>query len=467
MLTYDISKAGKMHLYEYICRCIKNDIKSGVIEPGEKFPSKREFARNLGVSIVTVETAYDQLEAEGFIYSVPRRGFFAAAPDEGAKRPVKKSSDPKKSGKTHAPRKVYMADFAGRSTESTLFPFTTWTSVIREVLNDSRIDLMAAPPCNGAYELRDCITQYLREFRGMNVSPEQVVIGAGTEYLYGLLVQLLGSDKTYAVENPGYKKAEQICENHNAKCVRIRMDENGLIPAELEKKHVNIAHVTPSHQFPTGIVMPKKRRKELINWANAAADRYIVEDDYDSELRLSGSSLSPLYSMDNGGRVIYMNTFTRTLCHTIRMSYMILPADLADRFIERLSFYSCTVSNFEQYTLAAFMRSGKFESHINRLKNHYRKKRDLLIAAIKEGNLGTIAEVSGDEAGLHFLLKINTKVPEETLIAHADAKGIRLVPLSGYGATGAKNTYVMSYAAVDASNAKEIMERIYNCSIWK
>ena len=474
MLTYDISKAGKLKLYEYICRKIKEDIKAGNLKQGEKMPSKREFAKNLGVSVVTVETAYDQLLSEGILVSVPRRGFFVDADAVSLGSGVK-ADHSRVQGKTRvstaqgdAPAlgtAPLLADFRGQGTEATLFPLTAWNSMVREVLNDSRVSIMANPPCEGAYALRACIAGYLREFRDMNVKPEQVFIGAGTEYLFGLLVQLLGIDRLYAVEDPGYRKAEQICCSMKARCVRIPLDESGIMPEELERSKAQIVHVTPSHQYPTGIVMPKERRAKLLAWASAGKDRIIIEDDYDSELRLSGAALAPLFSEDTTQSVIYMNTFTRTLCHTARISYMVLPERLAALFKERLSFYSCTVSSFEQYTLAAFIRSGKFESLQNRLKNHYRKKKELLTKALTTGKMAGKATVSGDEAGLHFLLKLNTGLPETTVTDRAAAAGIRLIPLSGWGLTSkdTENTYVCHYASVDASLAGKIAEELSKC----
>ena len=296
----------------------------------------------------------------------------------------------------------------------------------------------------------------------MSVRSEQIIVGAGTEYLYGLLIQLLGNDKVYGVENPGYRKLEKIYGSYGVPCEWISMDEVGIRVEELEEKNVDIIHITPSHQYPTGIVMPVSRRSELLQWAADKEERYIIEDDYDSELRLSGQPIPTLQGMDVSDNIIYMNTFTKTLCSTVRISYMILPEKLAPRFYRQLSFYSCTVSNFEQYTLSRFIEEGKFETHVNRLRNHYRKKRDLLLEALKRSRLKDRVTVSGEEAGLHFLMHIRTEVPEEQVIEKARKRGIRLVPLSSYYYGNAKeqNVYVMNYSSIDIDRADEIMERI-------
>ena len=451
---------GTDSLYEHLCKCIKKDIIQGNLIPGEKLPSKRVFASNLGVSVITVENAYAQLVAEGYIYSMPKKGFYIA--DVGTLN-VKKR-EPVLEAVMPRPEKeiTWFADFSSNQTSSDLFPFTIWSRGVREILSDSRVELMKNSPCGGISDLRENIARYLWDFRGMSVRSEQIIVGAGTEYLYGLLIQLLGNDKVYGVENPGYRKLEKIYGSYGVPCEWISMDEAGIRVQELEEKNVDIIHITPSHQYPTGIVMPVSRRSELLQWAADKEDRYIIEDDYDSELRLSGQPIPTLQGMDVSDNIIYMNTFTKTLCSTVRISYMILPEKLVLRFYRQLSFYSCTVSNFEQYTLSRFIEEGKFETHVNRLRNHYRKKRDLLLEALKRSRLKDRVTVSGEEAGLHFLMHIRTEVPEEQVIEKARKRGIRLVPLSSYYYGNAKeqNVYVMNYSSIDMDRADEIMERI-------
>ena len=460
MITYNLMATGTDSLYEHLCKCIKKDIIQGNLIPGEKLPSKRVFASNLGVSVITVENAYAQLVAEGYIYSMPKKGFYIA--DVGTLN-VKKR-EPVLEAVMPRPEKeiTWFADFSSNQTSSDLFPFTIWSRGVREILSDSRVELMKNSPCGGISDLRENIARYLWDFRGMSVRSEQIIVGAGTEYLYGLLIQLLGNDKVYGVENPGYRKLEKIYGSYGVPCEWISMDEAGIRVQELEEKNVDIIHITPSHQYPTGIVMPVSRRSELLQWAADKEDRYIIEDDYDSELRLSGQPIPTLQGMDVSDNIIYMNTFTKTLCSTVRISYMILPEKLVLRFYRQLSFYSCTVSNFEQYTLSRFIEEGKFETHVNRLRNHYRKKRDLLLEALKRSRLKDRVTVSGEEAGLHFLMHIRTEVPEEQVIEKARKRGIRLVPLSSYYYGNAKeqNVYVMNYSSIDMDRADEIMERI-------
>ena len=466
MITYNLANTGSDSLYEYLYKCIKKDILQGKLKAGEKLPSKRIFASNLGVSVITVENAYARLAAEGYIYSMPKRGFYVADfGNLGSLAPEPKKSFTRQMVPLTGGDASYFADFSSNQTSSELFPFTIWSKVIRELLSDSRVQLMTNSPCGGILALRESISKYLREFRGMSVSPDQIIIGAGTEYLYGLLIQLLGNDKVYGVENPGYRKLEQIYKSFHVPCQWISMDKDGICISELEEKKGDIVHITPSHHYPTGIVMPISRRYELLGWAARKEGRYIIEDDYDSEFRLSGQPIPTLQSIDKSEKVIYMNTFTKTLCSTVRISYMVLPRELAEQFYEKLSFYSCTVSNFEQYTLANFIMEGKFEAHINRLRNYYRRKRDRLVEAFLNSRLADMVEISGEEAGLHFLLTIRTKVPEAAVMERARTKGVKLVPLSKYyyGESGVENVYVMNYSSVDVERAGEIAERIYGC----
>ena len=464
MITYNFTNTGSDSLYEYLYKCIKNDILQGNIRPGEKLPSKRSFAKNLGISVITVENAYEQLIAEGYIYSMPKRGFYVTdfkKAIEIEKKNITKEMVPLTSGNSG-----YLADFSSNQTQSELFPFTIWTKMVRDVLNENQMQLMTNPPCGGILFLREAIATYLKEFRGMTVLPEQIIVGAGTEYLYGLLIQLFGKDRIYAVENPGYRKISQIYKSWQVPCEYINMDSDGVKVSELEEKQADIVHISPSHHYPTGIVMPISRRYELLGWASRGENRYIIEDDYDSELRLSGQPIPTLQSIDVSDKVIYMNTFTKTLSSTVRISYMVLPGQLLDEFYKKLSFYSCTVSNFEQYTLAKFIQEGYFEKHINRLRNYYHSKRDTLITAIKTSRLNDFVTISGEEAGVHFLMEISTSQTEANLIQSALTQSIKLSPLSGYyhvPEEAPDNVYIMNYSSIEVDNTKEIIQRLSQC----
>ena len=287
----------------------------------------------------------------------------------------------------------------------------------------------------------------------MQVEPEQIIIGAGTEYLHGLLIQLLGNHRIYGVENPGYHKIARIYENMKVEYAKVTLDQDGVSIRELEEKRVDVIHTSPSHHY------------ELLGWAAKSPDHYIIEDDYDSELRLTGKPFPTLQSIDVSDRVIYMNTFTKTLASTVRISYMVLPLTLTEIFYQKLSFYSCTVSNFEQYTLAKFMENGSFEKHINRLRNYYQTKRDAILQVFQKEPLGKYVTIREEGAGVHFLMQIRTEKSEEEIVTEAKGKGIKLAPLSHYF-DGEKdgnfeNTYVINYSSVDLTNIEKAAQILY------
>lgn len=437
MITYSFTDIGFETLYQHLYDCLKNDIAAGNLKENERLPSKRSFAKNLGVSVITVENAYAQLLAEGYIYSIPKKGFFVEAiPDamrmnyqettenDGKKRPDRKKNPAKNDT---FPIK---ADFASNRNHPDHFPFSVWARLSKETMARDPHALMTPSPANGVYELRQAICRHLAAFRGMKVDPSQVIIGAGTEYLYSLLIQLLGYDKIYAIENPGYKKLYQIYQSHHVTCRAIPMDEKGVSMEHLLESDTDVLHITPAHHFPTGIVTQIGRRYELLNWAAESDRRYIIEDDFDSEFRMFGRSIPMLQSIDMQGKVIYMNTFSKSLSSTIRISYMILPPYLARQFHERLGFYSCTVSTFDQFTLAGFIEGGYFEKHINRMRTYYKNLQKRLIENIKNGPAASKVEIAEEEAGLHFLLKLNTRLTDRQIVEKAKEMGYRVLTLS-------------------------------------
>lgn len=456
MLTYSFDENNHKSLYQQLYTFIKNDILGGHLTADEKLPSKRTFAKNLGISIITIENAYAQLMAEGYIYSLPKKGFYVS--------PINNKTPLIPAKMIHKPsikKESYWCDFSSNQTPAHLFPFTTWSKLMKNVLNEHQSELMVNPPVGGIYELREAISHHLKEFRNMDVEPERIIIGAGTEYLYGLLVQLLGFNLLYAVENPGYNKILDVYSSLGAKCVPIDMDEQGILVNQLEDLDVDIAHISPSHHFPTGIIMPISRRYELLGWANKKEHRYIIEDDYDSELRLSGHPIPALQSIDLSEKVIYMNTFTKTLASTIRISYMVLPHHLLERYNKKLSFYACTVSNFEQYTLASFINEHYFDKHITKLRNHYHNKRDAIVKMLKESSLKDMITISKEDAGLHFLITIHTHMSDETLINKLKEEGIHLRAISHYylkNIPHTSHTFIMNYSSIDLDKLPQAIE---------
>lgn len=460
MLTYSFANIGSDSLYEHLYKCIKNDILQGIICPGDKLPSKRTFAKNLNISTITIENAYSQLLAEGYIYSIPKKGYFIADLNRYSQdittirseiiKPVTNSQ-------------IYFADFINNQINPDNFPFTVWTKIMREIMLDKSRELMTNSPCGGIMELRSAIAGHLKEFRNMDVSSEQIIIGAGTEYLYGLLIQLLGYDRIYGVEDPGYQKVAQVYKSNGVACQYIPIDEQGVTTKSLESNSIDIIHTSISHHFPTGIITPISRRYELLGWASKSDTRYIIEDDYDSEFRLMGKPIPSLQSIDVMEKVIYMNTFTKSLASTIRVSYMILPGHLLRKFNENLSFFSCTVSNFEQYTLARFIKDGYFEKHINRMRNYYRSQRDMIMGCIQNNPNANRISIKEENSGLHFLMHVDTDKIDETIVQDALHQGIRVSCLSDYYHNEYKkdlHTLIINYSNLPPTIMQEAISRL-------
>lgn len=468
MLTYSFSSIGSEPLYQHLYQCIKNDIVQGILTADEKLPSKRCFAKNLGVSTITVENAYAQLIAEGFVYSLPKKGFFVT--DIRNSLAGRKEKDLGEKEKEEAGEKTYLADFTSNQTCFEQFPFSIWTKLMRTALKEDREELMRNAPCAGILALREAIAGHLKAFRGMEVEPEQIVVGAGTEYLYGLLLQLLGMEKCYGVENPGYHKIYKIYKCHRVACSYVGLDQAGVLIQDLEENGVDVVHISPSHHFPTGIVMPVSRRYELLGWAAKEEGRYIIEDDYDSEFRLTGKPVPSLQSIDIQEKVIYMNTFTKTLSSTVRISYMVLPEHLAERYLKTLSFYSCTVSNFEQFVLARFIKEGYFEKHINRMRNYYHEKRDHLLKKIEDSLLAGCCRTSKEDAGLHFLMEMDTVLSDGEVCAALEREGVKVSSVAQYymePVKGREHVFVMNYSSLKEENMEKVIRILEHVFVKK
>lgn len=483
MITIDFSKRGKKGLCDFIYEFIKEGIVSGTFSPNEKLPSKRALADHLGVSVITVQNAYSLLCVEGYLYSIEKKGFFVTDikndiilnPDEDIQKESKRhdlDSQLQKDKKEHTETKSYLADFSSNATGFEKFPFSLWAKTMRSVLASGNKNLLLKTDAKGVFELREAIAKHLYDFRQMRVSPEQIVIGAGTESLYTMLIQLLGTHHRYAVENPGYKKIASVFSLNGADCIPVEIDGDGMNPSSLVENRASVVHISPSHHFPTGIVMPIRRRNEMLAWANDSSDkltngRYIIEDDYDSEFRFQGKPLPTLQSFDLNGRVIYINTFTKTLAPSFRISYMVLPETLLPRFEEVFRGFSSTVSAFEQFTLARFISDGNFARHIIRMKNYYRSLRNDLISAFSKARLFNIFKIREEEAGLHFLLSLDsekTKFSAKEINERLLVNKIKIPLLKDFYYTNVpkekESIFVVNYSGVQKTAIKKIVEVI-------
>lgn len=456
MLTYNFENIDEP-LYQYIYKCLKKDIISGNILPNEKLPSKRFFAKNNGISTITIQNAYDQLISEGYIYTIPKKGYYASD-ISGIKKVQRVQVLPLKPSVCPSKEKFFSLSEAEFNPDN--FPFSVWARVMRDVISNKKDALMQKSPVGGVSELKEAIAEHLCSFKGIMVDPSQIIIGAGTQYLYSLIIKLLGIDKIYCVENPGYDRLLKIYSINRIDCKLASMDESGISIDSLRKCNADIAHISPAHHFPTGITMPAARRYEILAWANESSGRYIIEDDYDSEFRAIGRPISPIFSIDVSDRVIYMNTFSKSLSPTIRISYMVLPPALTNKFYENLSFYSCTVSNFEQYTLAEFIKKGYFEKHINRMRLYYSRKRKELLDYIGKSKYSDKCHVIENTSGLHFLLKIDTEKDDFEIQRRLKKKGLEIKALSDYyldGDSTSRHTFLIDYSNLDIDKLKKML----------
>ena len=450
MVTYQLKKSPGVPLYEALYRCLRGDILDGTLKPGQKLPSKRALAEHLEVSKITVETAYSQLLSEGYIRSQEKVGYFVESVERQAPPPAPAQPQPDPA------QPEWLLDLTGTGTEQ--FPFSVWSRLQREVMLDYGGTLLLPLPNQGISVLRQAIARHLTDFRGMQVDPESILIGAGTDFLYNLLIQLLGREKVYAVEEPGYGKIRKIYAANGVDCVSAPMDIQGVLPEALGG--ADVLHCSPSHHFPTGLVTPVSRRLALLDWAGT--DKWIIEDDYDSEFRFDAHPMPAMQSLDRKGRVIYMNTFSKTLAPSIRISYMVLPPALMDRFRQELGFYSCTVASFEQYTLARFLSRGYFEKHINRMRKFYRSRRNALVSLLETCPFAGRLTILEQDAGLHFLVKVDTRRTDRELEHLLASAGIRVHPLSAYFHDSREDRHclVVNYSGIREEAVAEALKRL-------
>ena len=451
MLTYELKKAPGLPLYEALYRCIRSDILTGKLPAGYRLPSKRALAQHLELSKSTVEKAYDHLCDEGYLLSVEKVGYFV---EEGRVRAVSFPTAPAVSA---APPSALLDLTANIPAH---FPFSVWSKLQRQVLLDFGHQLLQPLPSTGCPALRQAIAQHLSGFRGMQVNPENIIIGAGTDHLYNLLPQLLGQDKVYALEEPGYEKIWRTYTAAGVKIRRAAMDSCGILPESLAD--ASVLHFSPAHHFPTGTVTDMARRQQLLHWVNGG-ENWIIEDDYDCEFRFRGHPMPALYGQSD--RVIYINSFSKSMAPSIRMGYMVLPPALMEVFREKLGFYSGTVSGFEQHTMARFLSEGHFEQHINRMRKFYKLQRNRLLEIIENCSQRHRLTIEEADAGLHFLVQVDTQMTDEALEEYCAGKGLKIRTLSSYyhGMPPAESLHriVVNYSGLqdrDLEKLKHILE---------
>ncbi|MDF2539069.1 MAG: transcriptional regulator, GntR family with aminotransferase domain [Herbinix sp.] len=427
MLTFTLNPEDKTPLYHQLYTYIKTEIQAGKIPYQTKLPSKRKLSDYLKISQNTIQAAYDQLIEEGYIFPLERKGFFVNQIDILKKLTVPTDHDIPINKLKH-PSVRY--DFSYHGVDTPTFPYSIWRKLMKEVISEYDTELLIQSDSLGNLQLRNAISNYLHQSRGVNCSAKQIIISSGTEILFQSLIQLFDRDSIYGIENPGYEKLNQLFTSNRANFKAIAIDRMGMLPDEVRKNGANILCITPAHQFPSGEIMPINRRMQLLNFANEAPGRYLIEDDYDSEFKYSGKPVPALQGLDTNEKVIYMGSLSKSLSPTIRVSYMVLPLHLMKRYHEKLSFILCPVPIMEQKVLCRFMNEGFFERHLNKMRNIYKKKRDILVKCLLD--LNCPIQISGADAGLHLLLSVHNEMTEDQLIFAALKKGIKVYGLSKY-----------------------------------
>lgn len=460
-ITFELKiENGKDSIYQQIYEHICQEIKNGNLKEGTKLPSTRALAKHLEISRSTVDMAYGQLVAEGYVYTVPAKGYYVADVKQLYNIQIldvseKKDKLQREEKKDELP---LLVDFSPKGVDLNKFPFNIWRKLTKEILSADNKELFATGNPKGEVALRQTICEYLYEARGVKCSYHQIFLGAGYEYLLMILSQIFEvlelnskekkkNKKRVAMESPTYIQAYNVFSNLGYQVELMQMDENGMDAEQLEKSKVNLSYVMPSHQFPTGVVMPLKRRLEMLQWAQKETNRYIIEDDYDSEFRYVGKPIPALKAIDENQKVIYLGTFSKSIAPGIRMSYMVLPQNLLECYHSKLQFYSTTVSRIDQAIVNEFIRRGFYARHLNRMRSIYRGKHETLLKSLKE--LPETIITKGENAGLHILIEVPGKRTEEELVREARAVGVKVYSLKEYqiGPQKRENpTLILGYA---------------------
>ncbi len=485
-LTIQLTDEKNKCLYQQIYEYIRDEIRTGKLLAGEKLPSTRSLAEYLQVARSTVDLAYSQLVAEGYVEARPCKGYYVGlveellelSPQTSEKEGLTEKefsfgeeTEGSKKGREEERKSSEWVryDFSPHGVSLKHFPFATWKKITRNILVDANSEMFALGDAQGDFRLRETISRYLHSSRGVNCRPEQIIIGAGTDYLFMLLEKILGRHVPIAMEEPTYQRAYKIFQSFAYEIIAVPMDSSGMNVEELRKTKARLAYVMPSHQFPTGVVMPIGRRMELLRWAKEREDAYLIEDDYDSEFRYRGKPIPSLQASDKNGKVIYMGTFSKSIAPAIRVGYMVLPQKLLACYRENCGYYASTVSRIDQRILNEFICDGYFERYLNKMRKIYRERHDYLLGLLAPFERSF--QISGENAGLHLLLTSRNGITEGELLEAAKGEGIRL-----YGMSEAcmeelgkehpfLNTVLLGYGAMEKKKLDEGVELLKKA--WK
>ena len=441
MFTCRLDPASRQTLCDQLYGALRRAMEDGTFAVGERLPSRRQLARHLSVSASTVEAAYDRLVSEGWCESRPRSGIVVCERPEDARALPERRETPVR------------WDFSTGAADAGSFPYATWARLMREVLSEQSASLLVSGDAQGDPALRAEIAGMMRRLRGVDVPPECIVLGAGTEVLVSALVALIGRERLFAVEDPGYSRVRRILVASGARIAPVPLQDGAVDVRALYTSGAGAVYVTPSHQFPTGAQMGEMQRASLLRWARETGAT-ILEDDYDSEFRFYGLAAPALRAMDGGGQVVYMNTFSRTLAPGLRLSFMALPEALVPRY--RAMHAACSVPGFEQETLRKFIAGGYLERHIARMAVVYRGRLAALEQGVAQHGLGELAPCG---TGLHALLNVTGKTPPGELVSSAAQAGVKLTRMADYGVMGpspaGERTVLLGFAGMDEEQIEQ------------
>lgn len=455
-ISVSLDPRSKTPLYLQLHDHIAREITAGRLRENERLPGKRTAANLLGVSLSTVDGAYQLLASEGFVEARPRSGFVVCHLEQLAP-PAPETA--RTAGENGEPAAAAALSLLTGGVDASLFPFRTWARLFKETLYN-RPDLLAHGDPRGDADLRQAIASYLHHARGLSAPADRIVVGAGMEYLLWLLCHLL-KGKRAAVEDPGYPKVHQILSRGGIDVRFVPLDAQGMDPRALQAAGADFAYITPGHQFPTGLVTPAGRRTELLKWAAGRPGRWLIEDDYDSEFRYDGRPMPCMQVLDPQ-RVIYIGTFSRTIAPAIRVAYMVLPPVLMEEYGRSFSFFSCTVSRFEQQTLCRYIDEGHFGRSLNKMRKQYRQRRDRLLEELRRV-FGARALAENTHTGLSFLLRPDTDRSEAGIEARARALGLAVRGLGsyGHGPSAGPPALVIGFGSLDSASIPAAADLLY------
>ncbi len=449
----NLEEKSKIPKYIQLYEHIKNEIHEGTLKEGTKLPSIRMVSEALKISKSTVENAYNQLIVEGYIESKYKSGYYVINIDIYDYNQFAKGSSP--SIKLNKPKKTIQIQSSDEQEEAT-FNFNDWKKMVNKVLEYDTKALLSYGDVQGEFALRREISDFLHQSRGGKCHPDQIIVGAGIQYLFGLIAALFrGEEAQIAFEYPGFSKGMYIFEDYGYQTIKVPVESDGINIKKLEASLAKIVYVSPSHQYPTGSIMPIKKRIKLINWATKNQS-FIIEDDYDSLLRYEGYPIPALQGLNQGKNVIYVGSFSKLLIPSLRISFMVLPEPLLQKFNLIKERYSQTVSKIEQLALANYMSEGYFERHIRRIKKIYGRKNQLLIDAFKI-HQNPYFELIGKESGLHVMLSFSRTVNKEKVVKEAELIGLKLEGISDYEGS---DILVLSYSGLADQEIEPVIGKL-------